>query len=156
MPEEVKQLIKEYEEGRISRREFIQRTVVFAGSVAAANAMIQSFLPGFGYAGQVDPNDPALTSSNVQFPGKAGTVFGYLTRPKASGKYPAIIVIHQNTGLNEHIRDVARRLAKQGYAALAVDYLSRQGGTDKVNPEGKGLPNIRDLAPAAAVAEDTD
>ncbi|TAJ76818.1 dienelactone hydrolase family protein, partial [bacterium] len=156
MPEEVKKLIQEYQDGKITRREFIRRAVAITGSFAAANALIQSFIPSIGYAAQVDPNDPALVSSEVQYPGKAGTVFGYLSRPKASGKYPAIIVIHQNRGVNEHIRDVARRFAKEGYVALAPDFLSRHGGTPKANPKDEGLANIRELAPVQAVSEDTD
>ena len=83
-------------------------------------------------------------------------VFGYLARPAALGKFPAIIVIHANQGLNDYTRDVARRLAKQGYVSLAVDFLSRHGGTKKVNPKGEGLGNIRDLAPWYGVAEDAD
>jgi len=156
MPEEVKKLIHEYEEGRITRREFIRRAVAITGSFAAANALIQSFIPSFGYAAQVDPNDPALASREVQYTGKAGPVFGYLSRPKASGKYPAIIVIHENRGLDAHVHDVARRVAKEGYVALAPDYLSRHGGTKKANPKGGGLGNMRELAPWQGVAEDTD
>lgn len=156
MPEEVKKLIQEYQEGNITRREFIRRAVAITGSFAAANALIQSFIPSFGYAAQVDPNDPALVSTNVEFTGKAGTVLGYLSRPKASGKYPAIIVIHENRGLDAHVHDVARRFAKEGYVALAPDYLSRQGGTKKANPKGGGLSNMRELAPWQGVAEDTD
>jgi len=156
MPEEVKKLIEQYEQGMISRRDFIRRAVAITGSFAAANAMIQSFVPSIGYAAQIDPNDPALTSRNVEYPGKAGTVSGYLTRPSAAGKYPAIIVIHENAGLTDHVRDVARRFAKEGYAALAPDLLSRHGGTAKANPKGGGLSNIRELAPVEAVAEDVD
>lgn len=156
MPEEVKQLIQEYEAGRITRREFIRRAVLITGSFAAANSLIQSLIPWFGYAAQVDPNDPALTSNNVEYAGKAGTVFGYVSRPKAAGKYPAIIVIHENRGINDHIRDVARRFAKEGYVAIAPDFLSRHGGTPKANPKDEGLAKIRELAPAQAVIEDTD
>lgn len=156
MPEEVRILINEYEAGTISRREFIRRAIAITGSLAATNALIQNFLPTFGYAAQVDPNDPNLVSDRVEFRGKAGTVFGYLSRPKASGKYPAIIVIHENRGLNDHIRDVARRFAKEGYVALAPDYLSRQGGTEKANPSGEGIRNLRELVPWQAVAEDTE
>jgi carboxymethylenebutenolidase len=65
-------------------------------------------------------------------------------------------LIHANQGLNDHIRDVARRLAKQGYVTLAPDYLSRRGGTAKVNPKSEGLSNIRELAPWREVAEDTE
>jgi len=156
MPEEVKELIEDYQEGKITRREFIRRVVAITGSFAAANALIQSFVPPIGYAATVDPNDPALVSSAIQYTGKVGPVFGYLSRPKASGKYPAIIVIHENRGLNDHNRDVARRLAKEGYVALAPDYLSRHGGTPKANPKDEGLAKIRELAPWQGVAEDTD
>jgi carboxymethylenebutenolidase len=68
-------------------------------------------------------------------------------RPTATRKFPAIIIIHANQGLNDYTGDVARRLAKQGYVSLAVDFLSRHGGTKKVNPKGEGLGNIRDLVP---------
>ena len=155
MAENVEKLVQEYRDGRISRRGFIRRAVVLTGSLAAANALIESLIPSTSYAAQADPNDPALVSNEFQYTGKAGTVFGYLTRPKASSKYPALITIHQNRGLDEQIRDVARRFAKEGYAALAVDYLSRHGGTKKVNPEGKDV-NIGELAPQQAVIEDTD
>ena len=64
-------------------------------------------------------------------------------------------MIHANQGLNNHVRDVARRLAKEGYVTLAPDYLSRRGGTVKVNPKGEGLSTIRELAPWQEVAEDT-
>ena len=156
MAENVEKLVQEYRDGKITRREFIQKAALLTGSLAVASDLLDSLIPPAAYAAQVDPNDPVLNSRSVEYPGKAGPVFGYLTRPKASGKFPAIIVIHQNTGLNDHIRDVARRFAKEGYAALAVDYLSRHGGTQKANPEGKGLPNIRELAPAQAIIEDSD
>lgn len=156
MAEEIKKLVEEYRDGRISRREFIQKAVLLTGSLAAASSLIDSLLPPSVYAAQVEPNDPALSSGAVQFPGPAGTVFGYQTRPKAPGKYPAIIVIHENRGLNDHIRDVARRFAKEGYVALAPDLLSRGGRTEKVNPKGAGLANIREAAPVKAVMEDAD
>lgn len=148
--------MQEYEQGKTSRREFILRAAAITGSFAAANAFLQPLMSSFGYAAQVDPNDPALNSAEIQFPGKAGAVHGCLSRPKAPGKYPAIIVIHENRGLNDHIRDVARRLAKEGYVALAPDYLSRQGGTAKANPKGGGIRNMRKMVPWEIVAEDTD
>jgi carboxymethylenebutenolidase len=156
MPEEVKELIKDYQEGKITRRDFIQKAVVFTGSLAVATNLIDSFIPSASYADMVDPNDPGLVSEEVQFPGKAGTVSGYQTRPKAPGKYPGVIVIHANQGIGDHIRDVARRLAKEGYVALVPDYLSRKGGTQKLNPTGRGLRSIRKVAPWETVAEDTD
>lgn len=156
MPEEVKELIEGYQGGKITRRHFIQRVVAITGSLAVATDLMESLLPSGAYAAQVDPNDPALVSRDVQYTGKAGTVFAYLSRPKASGTYPGLIVIHENRGLNDHILDVARRFAKKGYVALAPAFLSRHGGTKKVNPEDKGLRNMRKLAPVKDVIEDAE
>ena len=139
MAEEIKQMLQEYRDGKISRREFIQKTVILTGSLAAANSLIGGLIPTDSHAAQVAETDPDILTHNVEYQGKAGPVFAYLARPMKAGKYPAIIVIHENAGLNDHVRDVARRFAKQGYVALAPDYLSRQGGTIKANPEGRRL-----------------
>lgn len=85
----------------------------------------------------VPADDPAVTAGEVTFQGDT-SIAGYLTRPKAEGTYPAVIVIHENRGLTDHIRDVARRLAKAGYLALAPDLASRAGGTAKVGGEIQG------------------
>jgi carboxymethylenebutenolidase len=76
--------------------------------------------------------------------------------PSAAGKYPAIIAIHETSGLTDHNRDVVRRFAKEGYVALVPDLLSRHGGTAKANPTGTGLSNFRELAPNDAVTEDVE
>ncbi len=83
----------------------------------------------------VSPDDPAIEAGPVEFPGQGATLLGYLARPKGDGPSPVVLVCHENRGLTDHIRDVTRRLAKAGYAALAVDLLSRQGGTDTVGSE---------------------
>ena len=156
MAEEIKRLLSEYQEGKITRREFMRQAVVITGSLAAATALIDTFSHSSAVAAQVDAHDPALVWHSVEYAGKAGSVSGYLVRPAAAGKYPGIIVIHANQGISDHFRDVARRLAKEGYVALVPDYLSRQGGTMKVNPQGRGLEKIRELIPWQVVAEDTD
>jgi carboxymethylenebutenolidase len=156
MPENFKELIRDYRDGKITRREFMRKAVAITCSVVAANSLFEQLTQPDAQAAQVDPGDPAISTREVDYPGKAGAVYGYLARPAAAGKYPAIIVIHANQGLNDYARDVARRFAKQGYVAVAVDYLSRQGGTEKVNPKGGALSNIRELSPWQAVAEDTD
>jgi carboxymethylenebutenolidase len=130
MAENIEKLAQEYRDGRISRREFIQRALAFTGSLAAATTLVDLLGPQTSHANQVDPNDPALISSDIKYSSTDGASIGaYLTRPKGEGSYPAVVVIHENRGLNDHIRDVARRLAKTGYVALAPDLLSRQGGT---------------------------
>jgi carboxymethylenebutenolidase len=156
MPENLKELLREYEEGKISRRDFMRQAVITTGSLAAANSLIGGLLPRDSYAAQIDPNDPAILTHNVTYEGKAGPVGGYLARPMKAGQYPGLIVIHENRGLDDHVRDVTRRFAKEGYVALAPDFLSRQGGTMKANPKGVGLPNIRELAPSEGVVADTD
>jgi carboxymethylenebutenolidase len=156
MAEEIIELIREYQGGKITRRAFIRRAVVLTGSLAASYSLIEALADPRAYAGQVDPNDPTLLCHDVEYAGRATPVFGYLARPAASGKFPTIIVIHANQGLNDYTRDVARRFAKEGYVSLAVDFLSRHGGTKKVNPNGEGLGDIRDLAPWYGVAEDAD
>lgn len=156
MAEKFKELFREYRDGKITRREFMLKAVAMTGSLVAANSLLKQLAQTDAYAAQVDAGDPSVLSHDVDFPGKAGLVFGYLARPAAIGKFPAIIVIHANQGINDYTRDVARRLAKQGYVALAVDFLSRHSGTKKVNPKGEGLNNIRELEPWQAVAEEAD
>ncbi len=86
-------------------------------------------------SGTVSPDDPAVEAGPVQFEGEGATLTGYLARPKGDGSFPVILVCHENRGLTEHIKDVARRLTKAGYVALAVDLLSRQGGTEAVGSD---------------------
>ena len=146
MPENVEKLVEKFRGGRISRREFIQKAVILTGSLAAATSLIDPLLSPSVHAAQVDPNDPALASSEVKFAADdSAAISGYLTRPKGDGKFPAVVVIHENRGLNDHIRDVARRLAKAGYVAIAPDLLSRQGGTASFPSSDAATEGIRKL-----------
>jgi carboxymethylenebutenolidase len=153
MPEVLREIYRDYQEGKISRRDFIGKAVLVTGSLAAAYSMLGGMATDAD-AAVVASNDPDILTHNVEYQGKAGAVAAYLARPVKAGKYPAVVVIHENQGLTDHIRDVARRVAKEGYVALAPDFLSRQGGTAKANPKGGGLPNMRELAPWRTVAED--
>ena len=80
----------------------------------------------------VPANDPSIDTSTVSFPNGDAMIQAYQAAPKTGGPFPLMLICHQNTGLNEHIRDVARRYAKAGYLAAAVDLLSRNGGTDRI------------------------
>jgi carboxymethylenebutenolidase len=84
---------------------------------------------------RVSADDPAIQVAMVEFPGTDTVLSGYLARPKGDGPFPVVLVCHENRGLTEHIQDVTRRLGKAGYVALAVDLLSRQGGTQVVGSE---------------------
>jgi carboxymethylenebutenolidase len=156
MAEKPKEQVQEYQQGEISRRDFIRQAAITTGSLAAANSLIAGLLPLDSDAAQVAPNDRDVLTHNVSYEAKAGLVAGYLARPTKAGQFPGLLVIHENRGLDDHVRDVARRFAKAGYVALASDFLSRQGGTMKANPQGAGLPNIRELAPWQGVAEDAE
>lgn len=130
MAEKIEGLVEDFRRNRLTRREFIQRAVLLTGSLAAATSLIDSVFSFPARAAQVDPNDPALTSGEIKYNAADGAgMSGYLTRPKGEGTRPAVIVIHEWRGINDHIREVARKLAKAGYVALVPDLLSRRGGT---------------------------
>jgi carboxymethylenebutenolidase len=80
----------------------------------------------------VTPDNPAIEAGAIEFPGEGATLLGYFARPSQDGSFPVILVCHENRGLTAHIEDVTRRLAMAGYVALAVDLLSRQGGSAQV------------------------
>jgi carboxymethylenebutenolidase len=123
-------LIKDFSQGLISRREFMQRAVLWTGSVAVASSLLDSLSPSAAHANQVDPNDPALISTDVKYAAPDGaSINAYVTRPKGDGRRPAVIVVSDNGALDDHNRDVGRKLAKAGYVAIVPDVVSRQGGT---------------------------
>lgn len=101
----------------------------------------------------VAPNDAGLVSEMVQYSGKAGNVKAYLSRPKDGGSLGAVIVIHENRGLVEHIKDVARRFAKDGFAALAVDLLSRSGGTEQYRTGEEAIEAIKKVTQDGVVED---
>jgi carboxymethylenebutenolidase len=101
----------------------------------------------------VSPSDPGLVSETVEFSGDAGKIQGHLSRPKTGEKFPGLIVIHENKGLNKHISDTTRRYAKEGFAALAPDCLSRVGGTDQFATEEKATEAIRALTSDGVISD---
>ncbi|MBC7282513.1 dienelactone hydrolase family protein [Hoeflea sp.] len=114
----------------LERRGFMDKLTRLAGSGAAAAAIAPLLAANSARAAIVPADDAGIAASDITFPGATGDMTGYLVTPAdASGALPAVVVIHENRGLNDHIRDVARRLALEGFAALAVDFLSPLGGT---------------------------
>lgn len=118
---------------RTNRRRFI-RSIVMAGGSLIAFSMFRSQT---AQAQISNENDPKLTIENIQYKGESGQVLAYMARPKVEGRFPAIIVIHENRGLQPHIKDVTRRFALEGFVAMAPDALSAQGGTP-ATPEEAG------------------
>jgi carboxymethylenebutenolidase len=127
---EVMKLFDGYVHGALSRRDFLDRAAKFAVGSFTAAAMLESLKPNFAWAQQVAKDDPRIRTESATYSvPNAGKLQGYLVRPaKAAGKLPAIVVIHENRGLNPYIEDVARRLAVLGYLAFAPDALSQVGG----------------------------
>ena len=134
----IESLVHLYVDGAFSRRELIQRVARHTGSIAAALAALSEY--NLAYAQSADPcpagisvpaDVPDLNIFDVQYAGEASVLFAHLVYPKTVEpyKWPGVIVIHENRGLVEHIRDVTRRVARAGFVALGVDLLSRQGGS---------------------------
>jgi carboxymethylenebutenolidase len=132
MDQKIINLWDDFTHSRINRREFNDRLTKLAGSAAAAAALLPLLQNDYAKAAIVPENDPSLNSERVSYDSPKGKVNGYLVRLKgAATKRPAVIVIHENRGLNPHLEDVARRLAREGFLAIAVDLLSISGGTPK-------------------------
>lgn len=129
MDQRIINLFDEYTHKPLNREEFMRRLAKLTGSVAAATAVLPLLELNYAHAATVSPQDDQLLTESVTYPGDDATMKGYLARPKANGKYAAVVVIHENRGLNPHIEDVTRRLAVAGYLALAPDALSPFGGT---------------------------
>jgi len=130
-PQEVLNLFDGYVHGRMSRRDFLDNASKYAVGGFTAAAMLESLRPNFAWAEQVKKDDPRLKTEYVEYPSPqgSGTMKGYLVKPaNASGKLPAVVVIHENRGLNPYIEDVTRRVALLNYIAFAPDALTPLGG----------------------------
>jgi carboxymethylenebutenolidase len=153
MEQRIIDLYDSFTHGYLDRRNFLDRLAGLVGSAAAAAALLPLLQNDYAKAETVPANDPRLVSDTVSYDSPAGKISGYLVRPKEKGKRPAILVIHENRGLNPHIKDVARRLATEGYLALAVDLLSPLGGTPDDEEKGAALfAKLNRADPSANVA----
>ena len=126
MDQKIISLYDRFTHGGMNRREFLDRLAELAGSTAAAVALLPLLQNDYAQAAIVAPDDGGWSASACPTSSPKGKINGYLVRAEAKGKRPAVIVIHENRGLNPHIEDVARRLAVEGYLAFAPDLLSRQ------------------------------
>ena len=141
-PQELLDYYDYYAHGKISKREFLNLAARYAAGGVTALALFNMLKPNYALAEQVKFTDPDILPEYIHYPSPNGhgKVRGYLVKPaKASGKVPAVVVVHENRGLNPYIEDVARRVAKAGYIALAPDGLSSVGGYPGNDEEGKVL-----------------
>ena len=136
-----------YAHGMITKREFLDGAAKFAVAGLTATAILGMMSPDYALAQQVSFNDPDIVPEYITYPSPNGhgEVRGYLVRPaNAQGKLPAVVVVHENRGLNPYIEDVARRLAKDGFMALAPDGLTSVGGYPGNDAEGRALQKTVD------------
>lgn len=129
LPQPIIDLYDEYTHAPLDRRVFLKQLASLAGSSAAAYALLPLLENNYAHAALVPESDPRLRTQALEFAGPKGPLKAYLAQPSAKGKRGSVLVIHENRGLNPHIRDVARRAALAGYNALALDFLSPLGGT---------------------------
>lgn len=162
---------EDYKGGELPRREFLRRSVLLSGSVPAAHLLLATL----GVAGvsaaelaaaqaappqneaatnsyHVDPADTALDAGSVTYEALGRTNYAYLARPKGIASAPIVMIVHENKGLQPHIEDVARRMAKAGYIVLAPDFVSADGGTKKYTDTAAVSAIIAKLPPADVAA----
>jgi carboxymethylenebutenolidase len=143
-----------YAHGRMSKRAFLEHASKYAVGGVTAAALLDALRPNYAFAQQVAPDDPAIVTEVIEYPSPDGhgVVRGLLARPAGvGGPFPAVLVVHENRGLNPYVEDVARRLAKAGYLALAPDGLSPVGGYPGDDDKGRELQS--GLDPAKLMAD---
>ena len=126
MDQRIINLFDRFTHGAMNRRDFFEKLAAMAGGTAAAMSLLAVLENNYAEAAMVAEDDPAIKAEMTEL---APGLKGYLVRPAADGKYPAVLVIHENRGLNPHIKDVTRRIAKEGFIAFGADYLTAMGGT---------------------------
>lgn len=140
-------LYDEYCHGYIDRREFLSRAATLTVGGVSALWMAQALMPRYAEAQTISFTDPRMKGTYVDYPspgGTSGEMRGYLVQPTGEGPFPAVLVIHENRGLNPHIEDVARRAAVAGFLALAPDGLSPVGGYPGNDDDGRTLQRSLD------------
>lgn len=131
-----------YVHGRISKREFISQAGRYAAAGVTGAMILEQLQPNYALAQQVAPDDPSVMTETIEYPSPEGhgTVRGLMARPAdASGPLPAVLVVHENRGLNPYIEDVVRRTAKAGYLTLGPDGLTPLGGYPGSDEEGREM-----------------
>lgn len=154
MSEEIKTVIDAYEGGALDRRAFMARLIALTGSMAAAHLLLETSGLAGTLVSERESKQLKVSSEDVKYKGADGVeVGGYLSTPQGKGKFPALVVIHENRGLNDHTRDVARRFAAEGFVALAPDILARKGGTGSMASPDKAREAISSIPAEEALGD---
>lgn len=154
MTEKLENIVDEYKDGKLNRRSFLARLIAITGSMGAAHLLLEQNGMARNLISDIESKQADVVSESVTYGSANGvTAGGYLSSPKKDGKYPAVLVIHENRGLNEHTRDVARRFAAEGFVALASDILARKGGTGAMESPDKAREAIGTITADEAVTD---
>jgi carboxymethylenebutenolidase len=144
MDKKISTLYADYKQGKTNRRDFVRKLAIVVGSSAAATALLPILDENSLGASPSYQQDDDLITEFIKYPGETGEMKAFLARPKAGKKFPAVLIIHENRGLQPHIQDVTRRMAKEGFLALAPDALTPLGGTPE-NDQAKAVSMIGQL-----------
>jgi carboxymethylenebutenolidase len=144
MDKKISTLYADYKQGKTNRRDFVRKLAIVVGSSAAATALLPILDENSLGASPSYQLDDDLMTEFIKYPGETGEMKAFLARPKAGKKFPAVLIIHENRGLQPHIQDVTRRMAKEGFLALAPDALTPLGGTPE-NDQAKAVSMIGQL-----------
>lgn len=139
MDQRIINLYDEYTHKPLSREVFIRKLTQLTGSTAAAMAILPALEVNYAHAATIKQEDPRLRVERVTYPGDGTDMKAYVARPKGDQKLACVMVIHENRGLNPHIEDVTRRMALEGFLAIAPDALSQLGGTPADEDEARNL-----------------
>ncbi len=129
MDQRIINLFDEYTHKPLSREEFLKKLAMLTGSTAAALTVLPLLEVNYAHAQTIEQEDERIITERVTYAGDGAEMKAYIARPKKNKKYPSVMVIHENRGLNPHIEDVTRRVALEGFLAIAPDALSPHGGT---------------------------
>ncbi len=144
---QVLELYDDYCHGRIERRDFFRRSAAITIGGVSALSLAQSLLPRYAEAQTISFTDERIRPTYVDYPspgGNSGSMRGYLVQPQGKGPFPAVLVIHENRGLNPYVKDVARRAAVAGFLTLAPDGLAPVGGYPGNDDDGRSLQSSLD------------
>ena len=139
MSSPVLDLYDQYNEGGMNRQAFLKKLALLAGGTAAAYALLPLLENTAAHAEVAQKEEPTMQTGYIEYPGATGKVRAYMARTDGDEKRPGAIVIHENRGLNPHIEDVARRMAMEGFVAIAPDALSPLGGTPEDVDKARSL-----------------
>ncbi|MHB9150590.1 MAG: dienelactone hydrolase family protein [Thermoleophilia bacterium] len=139
MDQTIIDLYDRFTHGGMSRADFLDRLSELTGSRTTAAALLSQLQNDYAQAARVSEDDPRLVSERASYDSAEGRVNGYLVRPKAKGRHPAVLVVHENRGLNPHLEDVARRLAVEGFLAGTQHAFNNDTGAARYNKAAADL-----------------